>query len=1566
MQDNPRSCSYRGVKLADVIAFFVFGLLVTRFLGAQQPGSAEWTLHEFQRVQLTDVYYSEGATAGDLDRDGYTDIVYGPYWFRGPRWEEKFEIYPALAQNREAYADSFFSWVYDFDRDGWPDILFVGFPGTPAIVFRNPGPGGWQQPWPRYQVLDSVANEAPQWVQIVGDDRPELLCTSGGYFGYATWDPDRPFERWRFHRISQQIAPERFGHGLGAGDVNGDGRIDILMKDGWFEQPQSLDQDPLWTLHPVAFARAGGAEMYAYDVDGDGDNDVITSLDAHAYGLAWYEQRHEGARIEFQPHLIMGQKPEENRYGVLFTELHSVALVDVDSDGLKDIVTGKTFWSHHRQSPMWDAPAVVYWFRLVRGAQGVDWVPYRLDDQAGVGRQITATDVNGDGLVDIVVGGMKGAHLLVHRVRAVDEAEYQAAQPRPFRPMAAGLSAQQAAAHMTVPEGFVVDVFAAEPQIHQPVAMAIDERGRLWVAEAFTYPVRAPEGEGRDRIVILEDSDGDGRADTRKVFAEGLNLVSGLEVGFGGVWVGAAPYLLFFPDRDGDDRPDGPPQVLLDGFGYQDTHETLNAFIWGPDGWLYGCHGVFTHSRVGKPGTPDDERTPMNAAIWRYHPTRHEFEVFAWGTSNPWGVDFDDHGQAFATACVIPHLYHVIQGARYQRQAGRHFDRYAYAEITTIADHLHYAGNIADHAWWGHEPDLPPATAQAGGGHAHCGAMIYLGDNWPAAYRNRIFMNNIHGNRVNQDILERRGSGFVAHHGADFLLANDKWFRGINLKYGPDGSVYLIDWYDRNACHRVNPEIWDRTNGRIYRIRYGTPPARRVDLQALDERRLIELLAHENEWFVRTARRILQERGISDAGYAELQTLVRSAPTVPRRLRALWALHCTRGLDDRLALELLADSQEYIRAWTIQLVCEDRQVSAELLAALERLAATDPSPVVRLYLASAMQRLPLEQRWTTLARLLQHAGDSADPNIPVLLWYALEPLVGQNPEEALGLAAQARIESIARWIIRRAASEPASLPLVVQRLAQAGSATERQRILEEMLRAFEGRVEVPMPDSWTEAFQAIMAGQDAQVKQLAEQVAVIFGDRRIFPKLRQVLVDGAAPLEERQRALAILVRGRDQQAAAALHRALEQADLRREVIKALATLADEKTPDELLNRYKELSVEERADAVSVLASRPAFARRLLDAVDQGIVPRTDVHAYHVRQLLALNEPKLAERIRQVWGEVRESPVEKRRRIAELKRQLTPDVLKQANVGNGRRLFDTTCASCHTLFGHGGKVGPDITGSNRADLDYILENIVDPSAVLGKDYRMSIITTVDGRVYSGIVHDENDNALTLRTLNDTIVLAKSDIDERELSDLSLMPDKLLDQMSFEEIRDLIAYLASPVQVAPRGPSAPIDRRTGRVPGALEGESLKILSKSAGNAAPQDMKPFAKDRWSGDRQLWWTGAGPGAQLQLALPVEKSGTYVLEVVMTRARDYGIVQLSLDDVPLGEPIDLFNNPDVVTTGVFSFPPRELQAGEHRLGVTIVGRHPQAVPAHMFGLDYVRLVPQAASGERMGDADGK
>ncbi|MGE0757120.1 MAG: PVC-type heme-binding CxxCH protein [Pirellulaceae bacterium] len=1526
-------------------------------------GAETYTLHRFDRQQLTDVYYSEGANVGDLNRDGKIDIVHGPYWFAGPDYQAKREIYPAKAQPRERYADNFFSWVYDFTGDGWNDVFVVGFPGTPAYVYENPTDRGFDQAWPKHQVFDQVSNESPHFVNLVGDERPELVCTHNGYWGYATIDWQRPLAPWTFHNVSRPTAPKPFGHGLGVGDIDGDQRMDILMKDGWYQQPASLEGDPEWRFFPAPFARAGGAEMYAYDVDGDGDNDVITSLQAHEFGLAWYEQLQDGEQRVFRPHVIMGSKVDENRYGVLFSELHSVNMADIDGDGLKDIVTGKTYWSHHTQSPMWDAGAVVYWFRLVRGPEGVDWVPYEADSEAGIGRQLIVADVNGDKLPDLVAGGMKGCHVLRHRQETVDRDTWLDSQPKPRVAMADGLRPEEAARRMTVPAGFRVDLAAGEPQVHQPVAFALDERGRVWVAEAYTYPTRAPEGEGRDKIVILEDTDRDGSLDKRTVFAEGLNLVSGLEVGFGGVWVGAAPYLLFVPDANQDDVPDGPPQVLLDGFGFHDTHETLNGFIWGPDGWLYGCHGVFTHSRVGAPGTPDDQRVPLNAGIWRFHPQRRQFEVFAWGTSNPWGVDFNDHGQAFCTACVIPHLYHVIQGARYQRQAGQHFDPYVFDDIKTIADHVHYAGNIRDHAWWGQEPaDIPADTSAAGGGHAHCGAMIYLGDNWPAKYRNRLFFNNIHGNRVNCDELEREGSGYVGHHGKDLLLANDHWFRGINLKSGIDGSVYLIDWYDKNACHRVNPLIWDRTNGRIYRVSYAPADGDREQrgtafgrvagqgLVQATEDQLIDCQRDDNEWHVRTARRMLQHRGISPGGQQRLADLVRGEQADRVRLRALWTLHAAGAWQDQQLQSLLADRSEYVRAWTIQLLAEDRQVSPETLVELTRMASQDESALVRLYLASAVQRLSLEQRWSLVAALCQHAEDAQDHNLPLMVWYGLEPLVTQDAARALQLASRAQIPQVARFILRRAAADNRTLNDVVLELAAAETPEGQRAIMHEILLAFEGRLNIPMPPAWEKAYRRVADSTDREVRAQATQIAVALGDQRVFPALRAELTDPSGSLEDRQRALDILVRGRDPQAAVSFRQVLSDTRLRGAAIRALAGYEDRETAPAILAIYPSLADSERRDAIGTLVSRPSFAVALLDALKEGKIPRTDLHAYHIRQLVSLGNAGITQRIQEEWGGVRETSQDKQTQIARLRRQLTRAQLAKADTGNGRQLFAKNCATCHVLFGEGTKVGPDITGSNRANLDYVLENVVDPSAVLGKDYRMSVLVCSDGRVISGLVQKETDTAVTVRTINDTIVVAKADIEEQQLSDLSLMPERLLDNLRPDEIRDLVAYLASPTQVPFSKRGVPVDPKTGRVLHALEGESLRVLTRSAGRTGAQDMGRFSKDSWSGAEQLWWTGARPGARLELAIPVPKAGKFVPELVLTKARDYGVVQLYLDDEKLGGPIDLYNTPDVTTTGLLEFEGVDLAAGEHKLAIEIVGANPGAIKSYMFGLDYVRL----------------
>ncbi|REK10270.1 MAG: DUF1080 domain-containing protein [Planctomycetota bacterium] len=953
----------------------------------------------------------------------------------------------------------------------------------------------------------------------------------------------------------------------------------------------------------------------------------------------------------------------------------------------------------------------------------------------------------------------------------------------------AGLSPQEAAEAMEVPPGFEVTLGAGEPDVMQPIAMAIDDRGRLWVAEAYTYPIRAPEGEGKDRILIFEDADGDGRLEKRKVFLENLNLVSGLEVGFGGVWIGAAPHLLFVPDRDGDDVPDGEPQVLLDGWGYHDTHETLNAFIWGPDGWLYGCHGVFTHSLVGKPGTPEDDRTRINAGIWRYHPTRHEFEVFAHGTSNPWGVDFNDYGQAFCTACVIPHLYHIIQGGRYQRQAGVHFNRHTYDDIKTIAVHRHWIGNTP------HSGNN--RSDAAGGGHAHAGAMVYLGGTWPARYRNQIFMNNIHGQRLNEDLLLPKGSGYSGDRAPDFCMARDRWSQIINLQYGPDGQMWMIDWYDKNACHHRDTDIHDRSNGRIFKVSYTSgdkQPSASPDLKKLSDDELVDLQLHQNDWYVRHARRILQERGPNPAVHAKLAEMAQSHALETRRLRAVWALHVTGGLDEKLGLALLENDYPHVRAWTIQLLGEGGAWSPAVLERLVEMSKRDPSPVVRLYLSSAAQRLPLEQRWNLLPGLLARSEDNGDHNLPLMHWYAAEPLAEVDAARALKLAADGRFPLVQAYMARRVAKigTPEALEAVVAALRTAKKPDLQLRYLSAIAEGLKGRRHVPMPKSWKDVSASLVGSTNDDVNAQATALALKFGDPAALAKLRDVLVNRDKPLAERNGALDALLAARDPELPETLHALIDERVLRGSVLRGLAAYDHDRTPGVILEAYPEMDLSDKRDALNTLASRVAYATALLDAVGDEKVAPGDLSADVIRQLRNHKNKALDERIAKYWGTVRESTAEKAKLIAEYTK-LAGKKDPRRDVSLGRAVFAKTCAQCHTLFGAGGKIGPELTGSNRANLEYILSNILDPSAVLAKEYQPHVIVTADGRVITGLVKSQDDDALTVQTANELVVLPRDEIDEMQPSKLSMMPDDLLKQLSHVEVRSLIAYLASPAQV-----------------------------------------------------------------------------------------------------------------------------------------------------------------------------
>lgn len=957
-------------------------------------------------------------------------------------------------------------------------------------------------------------------------------------------------------------------------------------------------------------------------------------------------------------------------------------------------------------------------------------------------------------------------------------------------------AAQSVVAGMMLTEGFQAELIAAEPEVHQPIAFAIDERGRLWIAEAFSYPNKQPAGQGKDRITILEDTNGDGTFETRKVFAEGLNLVSALEVGLGGVWIGAAPELLFIPDRNRDDRPDGPPEVLLDGWGYQDTHETLNSFSWGPDGWLYGNQGVFTKSLIGKPGATEAERVALRAGIWRYHPLRREFEVFAHGGSNQWGLDFNEAGQLFMTHCRSFHggggTTHVIRNGHFWNQ--------------TNSNHAPFISNMGP-AFAPELKNFLPASARydsgeggAGkrgtgavyGGHSHVGTMIYLGDNWPDIYRDHLFTINLHGHQINHQHNVRQGSGYeTLHAGFDLLLVPDPTFVGVDLQFGPDGAAYIIDWSDQQHCHNPHDDRWDRTNGRIYRVSWAKTfrPAQ-VNLVGKSDVELAELQTHKNDWFARTARRLLQERAaarkIDTQALARLRTLAGNSQDSAQALRGLWTLHVMGALESADLASALQQPGDLLRAWAVQLATERTQSPRLPVETLTRLAVDDPSATVRLALASALPLLPADARWQVGAALAAHGEDNGDRFLPKMIWYGLAPLVAQNPARALALADTIRLPSLADSILWYAGRSLQGREQIARRLAGSGdeSALRSLRLLAFSLDAETG---VTMPAGWSQV-AARFAG-NPQTRGPVDQLSALFGDKEVLTRTRELLGNENAALEDRRRAFDLLKRVGDREAAALYVRLLDQEAFRSAVIPLLGITDDPGAAAGLLRQFASLRETDRYAALATLTSRPSFALALLQAVEAKAVDKKTVSALHVRQMRNLRNDSVNEALDRVFGPAVETSAAARDTISRLKKVFDEAPLWAYEASGGAKIYQRTCANCHPLDGAGTPLGPDLAGSWRNGVDYFLENIVDPNAVVGEGFRLNLIERKSGTIVSGIIERETDTALVVRTATETVTVPRSDVEEIRITDQSIMPSGILESLTQIEAIELLKFLTT---------------------------------------------------------------------------------------------------------------------------------------------------------------------------------
>ncbi len=943
--------------------------------------------------------------------------------------------------------------------------------------------------------------------------------------------------------------------------------------------------------------------------------------------------------------------------------------------------------------------------------------------------------------------------------------------PLPYhqdRPPGDPLSPAEAALKMTVPPGFRVEVVASEPDIVNPVAMTFDERGRIWVTESLEYP-RKPAGPGRDRVKVIEDTDGDGRADRFTVFADGLNIPSGIAVGHGGVWVANAPDILFLQDTDGDGKADR-REVVVTGFGRSDTHELPNSLTWGPDGWLYGWNGVFNPSHVEHRG----RRFDFTCALFRIHPRTRAFELFCEGTSNPWGIAFDPDGSTFASACVIDHLWHLVETGYYHRQGGP-YPPFTW-KIGSIVDHAHQKA-------------------------AYCGLLYFDSPAYPPAYRDRLYMGNIHGNGINADTLERRGSTYRAHAAPDFLTANDAWFMPVAQKVGPDGCLYILDWYDQYHCYQDanrDPAGIDRLKGRLYRVRYQDAPRRAAfDLAKETDEALIKLLASPNVYDRDIAQRLLTERlldhpvktaepGLSGRRIAlapggktrmGLRELVLD-PDRPRkaRMHALWALVGGGAVRDDFLHALMDDPDPGFRAWGVRAAGNLRRgLDSERLARMAR----DPSPDVRLQTAIAARKVEGIDPMPVLLAVLARSGD--DPLIPHVAWQNLHPLL----EDRAGAFA----ELVAKLDPREAPGVSAILPRAIERILSRRDPDPAPAV--RLLSRLAGG-----PPADVEAARRALEALAAKV-----QTGEVAGPHLealkegLRPLVRSALDDPArSPL--RFEAIVLATSWKDPEGTRARARSSGRPHpTRRDGSRHSARWPPPGTARRSMRSPRRSSIAATARPGSAASSSrrsggstsrgwprsswrpipnwsPSSAPRDRAAdpearVGPGLDRRGRPRRRAGRRLEREPRPQAARQPRRrarpprqgaVGGRPRGRSPEREQVIARMRAFL------RANPGDpaaGRLIFANLCGQCHKIYGQGQDVGPDLTSNGRASFDQLLSNVFDPSLVIGPSYQATTVATSDGRVLTGLLAEDNPHRIVLKTQGGKLeTIPRDDVEELE--------------------------------------------------------------------------------------------------------------------------------------------------------------------------------------------------------------
>lgn len=955
------------------------------------------------------------------------------------------------------------------------------------------------------------------------------------------------------------------------------------------------------------------------------------------------------------------------------------------------------------------------------------------------------------------------------------------------------LSPEEARQRMAVPKGFHVQLVAAEPDIVNPVAMTFDARGRIWLTESIEYPRRSP-GKGRDRIKILEDQNGDGKADKFTVFANDLNIPSGIALGRGGAFVVNAPDLLFLEDLNGDGVADR-SEVLLTGFGREDVHEVPNSLTWGPDGWLYGLNGVFNPSLIKHMR----REYRFTCALWRYHPVTKNFEVFCEGTSNPWGLDYDHNGNFFVSACVIDHLWYLTQSGYYQRQAGA-YPPQTWA-IGSIVAHRHFKA-------------------------AYCGLCYYDADSYPEEFRGNLLMGNIHESAINRETLKRSGASYQANPKPNLLDAKDAWFMPVAQKAGPDGSVYIADWYDRYHCYQDaqrDPAGIDVGKGRVWRVVYDdTKWPQPFDLERISNARLLETLSHANVWWRREAQRILTERDQAEVK-PELERLALSdQASGPGPRHALWTRISMGPLDESFHLALLQHKDSIARAWGVRASAGMKQVSQSVLASITRLAADD-SPDVRLQVAIAAPQLDGGDRLGLLLAVLNHTQQ--DPLLPQIVWQNLRPALSGNTDRVVDWLATtplsgrpANLEVAGRVIDYMMTGESRDLKAYTKLLrksvtpAQPAHAALAQITLRALVKALQNgelsaTEQLAIRESAAADLVSAMPRQD-EAGLLATQVMLRWKDPAAQAAAVAIVGNPQRPWPARRDILRILVTLNDPSASAAIRQILTigaSPDVQRDIVAVLGGATDPEIAAVLIEAWPKTADDVMPLVVELLCRRKPWALALLRAVKDGRIPRLAVNDNRARQMAAFKDDALTQLLAEAWGVLRSGrDPERDELILRLRRVVQAG---PADPRAGQHIFISRCAQCHKLYDYGAEVGPELTGVGRSDLDQVLTSLLDPNLVVGAGYRAMNVVTTDGRIITGLAVEDSPQRLVLNVNGgDKVVIPRTQIEESKYSDISLMPTGLESGLSDQQFRDLVGLLLTKTLPSPW----PIARMTENAP------------------------------------------------------------------------------------------------------------------------------------------------------------